>query len=207
MAVAGARAPLAIGPKGVDVRGGPPTDGRVSALAGTGDSVGLEKAQEAREGAPQQRGEAQWATLLEQAEEEKKTAQQARLASIREQQAALVRWISAMRVEAKKKLAEAQLAATEGQALEEGPKQLQRESAELKGLKESAELKGLKESAELKGLKESAELRGSKESAELRRSKEKAASAEAVMVEPARPPDRLNEQFTVNSAVLVQEPG
>ncbi len=27
------------------------------------------------------------------------------------------------------------------------------------------------------------------------------------MGKPARPPDRLNEQFTVTSAVLVQEPG
>ena len=100
--------------------------------------------------------------------------------------------------EARREPAETRPAATEGLALKEGSKQLQRESAELKGLKESAELKGLNESAELKGLKESAELK---------RSKEKAASAEAVMDKPARPPDRLNEQFTVTSAVLVQEPG
>ncbi len=36
---------------------------------------------------------------------------------------------------------------------------------------------------------------------------EKAASAEAGMGKPARPLDRLNEQCTVTSAVLVQEPG
>jgi len=166
----------------------------------------------AQERAFHQRGEAQRAALLEQTEEEKKTAQQARLASIREQQASLaaqpmVRWLLTVPAEARVKSTEARLAATEGLALKEGPKQLQRESAELKGLKESAELKGLKESAELKGLKESAELKGLKESAELKRSKEKAASAEAVMGKPARPPDRLNEQFTVTSAVLVQEPG
>jgi hypothetical protein len=34
-----------------------------------------------------------------------------------------------------------------------------------------------------------------------------AASAEAVVGKPARPLDRLNEQFTVTSRVLVQEPG
>ena len=36
---------------------------------------------------------------------------------------------------------------------------------------------------------------------------EKAASAEAAMDKPARPPDRLNEQFAVTSAAFVQEPG
>jgi hypothetical protein len=127
-------------------------------LADTGNSARAEEAQVARERALRQRGEAQRAALLEQAEEEKKTAQQARLASIREQQAALVRWFSAMRVEAKKKLAEAQLAATEGLALEEGPKQLQRESAELKEPGEPAELEEPGEPAELKEPGEPAEL-------------------------------------------------
>ncbi len=58
----------------------------------------------ARERAPHQRDEAQRASLLEQTEEEKKTAQQARLASIREQPAALVRWVSATLAEASRKL-------------------------------------------------------------------------------------------------------
>jgi hypothetical protein len=184
---------LASGPRGVDVgvQSGPPG---ARALADTGDSARAEEAQVARERAFYQRGEAQKAALLEQTEKERKTAQQARLASIREQQASLaaqpmVRWLLTVPAETRVKSTEARLAATEGLALKEGPKQLQRESAELKGLKESAELKGLKESAELK------------------RSKEEAASAEAVMGKPARPPDRLNEQFTVTSAVLVQEPG
>ncbi len=35
---------------------------------------------------------------------------------------------------------------------------------------------------------------------------EEATSAEAAMDKPARPPDRLNEQFAVTSAVFVQEP-
>ena len=100
-------------------------------MADTGDSARAEEAQVAREGAPQQRGEAQWATLLDQAEEEKKTAQQARLASIREQQAALVRWIFAMRVEAKKKLAEAQLAATEARYLQRRAENQQRRAENL----------------------------------------------------------------------------
>ena len=69
MAVAGPRAPLAIGPEGVDVQGGPPTDGRVSALAGMGDSARTEMAQGAQGGVPQQQGGAQWAALMEQAEE------------------------------------------------------------------------------------------------------------------------------------------
>jgi hypothetical protein len=216
MAIAGTRTPMAIWPRGVDVGvhpSGPPAGGGVRAWADTGDSARAEEAQVARERALHQRGKAQRAALLEQAEEEKKTIQQARLASIREQQAALVRWFSAMRVEANKKLAEAQLAATEiltsaearrepaearrkpaearlaateGLALEEGPKQLQREPAELRGSKESEELKGLKESAT---------------------GAEKAANAKAAMDKPARPPERLNEQFAVTSAVFVQEPG
>ncbi len=44
MAIAGTRTPMAIGPRGVNVQGGPPADGRVRALAGTGDSVRLEEA-------------------------------------------------------------------------------------------------------------------------------------------------------------------
>ena len=124
------------------------------------------KAQEAQEGAPHQRGEAQRAALLEQAEEalvarerasqpaatalrngradqetrrstrtheditdrqkdlhvipqrraaeeEKKTARQPRLPSIREQQASLVRWVSAKRAEAGRILSEVRLAAAE----------------------------------------------------------------------------------------------
>ena len=50
---------------------------------------------------------------MEQAEEEKKIAQPARLASIREQPAALVRWVSATLAEASRKLTEARLAAAE----------------------------------------------------------------------------------------------
>ena len=91
MATTGKGMPLASGPRGVDVgvQSGPLEDGGVRALADTGDSARAGEAQVARERAPQQRGEAQGATLLEQAEEENKTAQQARLASIREQQASL----------------------------------------------------------------------------------------------------------------------
>ncbi len=121
-------------------------------MADMGDSARAGEAQVAQERAFHQRGEAQRAALLEQTEEEKKTAQQARLASIREQQASLaaqplVRWLPTVPAEARVKPAEAATGA------------------------------------------------------------EKAASAEAVMGKPARPPDRLNERFTVTSAVLVQEPG
>ena len=124
------------------------------------------EAQVAQKGAPHQRGEAQRAALLEQAEEalvarerasqpaatalrngradqetrrstrtheditdrqkdlhvipqrraaeeEKKTTQQSRLPSIREQQASLVRWVSAKRAEAGRILSEVRLAAAE----------------------------------------------------------------------------------------------
>jgi hypothetical protein len=76
MATAGARAPLASGPRGVDVgvQSGPLEDGGVRALADTGDSARAGEAQVARERAPQQRGEAQGATLLGQAEEENKAS-------------------------------------------------------------------------------------------------------------------------------------
>ena len=107
MATAGARAPLASGPRGVDVgvQSGPLEDGGVRALADTGDSARAGEAQVARERAFRQRGEAQRAALLEQAEEEKKTAQQARLTGIREQPAAWVRWLSPTLAEASKELA------------------------------------------------------------------------------------------------------
>ena len=137
MATTGKGTALASGPRGVDVgvQSGPLGDGGVRALADTGDSARAEEAQVAREKAFHQQGEAQWATLLEQTEEEKKTAQQARLASIREQQASLaaqpmVRWLLTVPAEARVKPAEAATGA------------------------------------------------------------EKAASAEAVMGKPARPPDR-----------------
>jgi hypothetical protein len=86
MAMAGTRTPMAIWPRGVDVgvQSGPPAVGGARALADTGDSARAEEAQVARERVFHQRGEAQRAALLEQAEEEEKTAQQARLASIRE---------------------------------------------------------------------------------------------------------------------------
>jgi hypothetical protein len=47
--------PMAIGPKEVDVsvRGGPPADGGVRAVAGTGDSARAEEAQVTRERAGQ----------------------------------------------------------------------------------------------------------------------------------------------------------
>jgi hypothetical protein len=105
---------MAIGPKEVDmsVRGGPPADGRVRAVAGTGDSARAEEAQVAQEGTSQPAAAALRDERADQetrrsictheditdrqkdlrvipqkraAEEEKKTAQQARLASIREQ--------------------------------------------------------------------------------------------------------------------------
>jgi hypothetical protein len=99
-----------------------------------------------------------------------------------------------MRVEAKKKLAEAQLAATETQI----PAEARREPAEAR--REPAETRPA--ATEGLALKEGPK-QLQRESAELKRSKEKAASAEAVMGKPARPPDRLNEQFAVTSAVLV----
>jgi hypothetical protein len=128
--------------------------------------------QAAREGAPYQRGKAQRVALLEQAEEEKKTGQQARLASIREQQASLaaeplVRWLLTVPAEARVEPTEARLAATETLA----PAEARREPTEAAT------------------------------------GAEKAASAEAALDKPARPPDRLNEQFAVTSAVFVQEPG
>ncbi len=112
MATTGKGTPLASGPRGVDVgvQSGPPGDGGVRALADTGDPARAEEAQVARERAYQQRGEAQWATLLEQAEEENKTAQQAQLTSIRVQPAKWVRWLSATSAETRKDLAEAWLA-------------------------------------------------------------------------------------------------
>ncbi len=72
MAIAGTSVPMANRPRGVDVGmhpSGPPTDGGVGAVAGTGDSARAGVAQGAREGAPQQRGGAQWTALMEQAEE------------------------------------------------------------------------------------------------------------------------------------------
>jgi hypothetical protein len=205
---------MAIEPKEVDVRGGPPADGRVRALAGTGDSARAEEAQATRERASQPAATALRNGRTDQetrrstrtheditdrqkdlhvipqrraAEEEKKTAQQARLASIREQRAALVaqplvRWLFTVpaedRVEplevqlaatetqtpaearrepaearpaatetltpakARREPTEAQLAATEGLAPEEGPQQLQKESAELKEPKEVSRAEG-----------------------------------------------------------------
>ncbi len=55
---------------GVTVGGGLPADGQdMGATAGTGDTAGEEGAQVARKGAHQERGKAQRAALLEQAEE------------------------------------------------------------------------------------------------------------------------------------------
>jgi len=110
MATTGKGTPLASGPRGVDVGMHPSGPGGARALADTGDSARAEEAQVARERAFHQQGKAQWATLLEQAEEEKKTAQQARLTSIREQPATWVRWLSATSAETRKDLAEAWLA-------------------------------------------------------------------------------------------------
>ena len=76
---------------GVAVGGSLSLEGRdTGATLGYDESARAGGAQAARERAPHQRDEAQRAALLEQAEEEKKIAQQARLASIREQPAALV---------------------------------------------------------------------------------------------------------------------
>ena len=76
--------------------GGLPAGGQdMGATADAGGRNKIKGAQVAQEGAPHQRGEAQRAALLEQAGEEKKTAQQPRLPKIREQQASLVRWVSA----------------------------------------------------------------------------------------------------------------
>ena len=73
------------------VGGSLPADGRdMGATTAASETARAGGAQAAREGALQQRGEAHRAALMEQAEEEKKIAQQARLASIREQPAALV---------------------------------------------------------------------------------------------------------------------
>ncbi len=96
MATAGSGSPSAIEPNqdrtevGVAVGGSLSPEGRdTGATSGIGESARAGGAQAARERAPHQRDEAQRAALLEQAEEEKKTGQQARLASIREQQASL----------------------------------------------------------------------------------------------------------------------
>ncbi len=134
MAIAGTRVPMAIWPRGFDVGmhpSGPPAVGGVRALADTGDSARAEEAQVARERAFHQRGEAQVAALLEQAEEEKKTAQQARLASIREQQASLaaqpmVKWLLTVPAEARVKSTEARPAATETQIPAEARRGAQR---------------------------------------------------------------------------------
>jgi hypothetical protein len=55
MAIAGTGMPSAIGPKEVDVtvRGGPPADGRVRAVASTGDPARAEESQVAQERASQ----------------------------------------------------------------------------------------------------------------------------------------------------------
>jgi hypothetical protein len=97
-------------------------------------------------------------------EEEKKTAQQARPASIWKQQASLaaqslVRWLSTMLAEARRELTEVQLAATSSLAPAEGPKRLQEEPGKPEEPKESAELKEPEEPGEPKEPKESAELK------------------------------------------------
>jgi hypothetical protein len=173
MATAGSGSPLAKGPKedqaGVSaaVGGSLPADGQdMGATTAARGTVRAGGAQAAQEGAPHQRGEAQRAALLEQAGEEKRTAQQARLTSIREQQASLaaqpiVRWLFTVPAEARVESTEARPAATETLT----PAEACREPTE------------------------------------------KEASAKAAMGKPARPPDRLNEQSAVTSAVFVQEPG
>ena len=168
-------------------------------MVDTGDSARAEEAQVARERAFHQQGEAQWATLIEQAEEEKKTAQQARLTSIREQPATWVRWLSATSAETRKDLAEAWLAeawlaATEAQlAATETltPAEVRREPAV----------------ARLVATEILTPAEARREPTEVATGAKKAASTKVTMDKPTRPPDRLNEQFTVTSAVLVQEPG
>ncbi len=142
----------------------------MGATLGYDESARAGGAQAARERASHQRDEAQRAALLEQAGEEKRTAsQQARLASIREQQASLaaqpiVKWLLTVPADARVKPTEAA-------------------SAEA--------ITGAEEVT----------------SAEAITGAEGATSANATMDKPARPPDRLNEQFAVTSAVFVQEPG
>ncbi len=268
---------MAIEPKEVEVRGGPPADGRVRALAGTGDSARAEEEQATRDRASQsaatalRNGRADQETrrstrtheditdrqnylhVIPQrraAEEEKKTAQQARLDSIREQQAALaaqplVRWLFTVpaedRVEplevqlaateiltpaearrepaearpvateiltpaeARREPAEAQLAATEGLTPEEGPKQLQKESAELKEPKESAELKepedpgGPEEPIEPKGSAGLKELRG------MRRAREGGTAAKADTVGVRREAERFAEDAKMDPGNCLME--
>ena len=95
----------------------------MGATSGIGESARAGGAQAARERAPHRRDEAQRAALLEQAEEEKKTAQQARLASIREQQASLVaqplvRWLLTVPAEARVERTEASTGAEEAASAE-----------------------------------------------------------------------------------------
>jgi hypothetical protein len=124
MAATGKGTSLASGPDenqagvSVAVGGSLLADGQdMGATTATSDAARAGGAQASRGGAPQQRGEAQRATLLEQVEEEKETGQQARLASIREQQASLaaeplVRWLLTVPAEARVEPTEARLAST-----------------------------------------------------------------------------------------------
>ena len=72
MAIAGASVPTANRPRGIDTdmhpRGSPAIEG-ARALADAGNSARTEIAQGTQGGAPQPRGGAQWAALMEQAEE------------------------------------------------------------------------------------------------------------------------------------------
>jgi hypothetical protein len=187
MATSGSGPPSAIEPNqdrtevGVAVGGSLSPEGRdMGATSGIGESARSGGAQAARERAPHQRGKAQRAALLEQTEEEKKTAQQARLASIREQRASLVRWLSATLAKASRKLTEARLAAAEILT----PAEVRREPAEAR-LATTETLTPAEAHREPMEPAAGAEEATSTEAAT---GAEKAASAEAAMDTPARLP-------------------
>ena len=192
----------------VDVGGSLSLEGRdMGATLGYDESARAGGAQAARERAPHQRDEAQRAALLEQAREEKKTAQQARLTSIREQQASLVRWVSAKRAEAGRILSEVRLAAAEILT----PAEARREPAVAwTAATETLTPAGARREpteARPAATETLTPAEARREPTEAATGAEKAASAKAAMDKPTRPPDRLNEQFAVTSAAFVQEPG
>ena len=242
MATAGSGLPSTIEPNQdriegvVDVGGSLSLVGRdMGATLGYDASARAGGAQAARERAPHQRDEAKRAALLEQAGEEKRTtAQKARLASIREQQASLaaqplMRWLRTVPAEARVEPMEeatssdtavsASIAtssdtavsasiATSSDTAVSASTATSSDTAVSAGTATGAEEATGAGAAAGAGEAASAEAAAGAEeatSAEAAAGAEGAASTNAAMDKPAKPPDRLNEQFAVTSAASVQE--
>ena len=230
MATAGSGLPSTIEPNQdriegvVDVGGSLSLVGRdMGATLGYDESARAGGAQAARERAPHQRDEAQRAALLEQAGEEKRTAaQQARLASIREQQASLAaqplgRWLLTVPAEARVEPTEEATSSdtavsasttTSSDTAVSASTTTSSDTAVSAGTATGAEEATGAGAAAGAGEAASAEAAAGAEeatSSEAAAGAEGAASTNAAMDKPAKPPDRLNEQFAVTSAASVQE--